>query len=168
MTRVLLALTLVGLTGTAVHAGMDMKPASSAGLEPLKFLIGKWEGKAPDGKVVRATYELTSGGSVLEETLVKDKEPSMKTLYHVAGNRLMLTHYCSLGNQPRMAADVPKGEFKTLQFAFVDASNLATPNDAHMHQLTFNVQDHDHITQDWVLSKDGQDMTHTFTLQRKK
>jgi hypothetical protein len=164
----LLTLVLVGLTITVVHAGPEMKPASSAGLEPLKFLIGTWEGKATDGKPVRVTYELTSGGSAIEETIVKDKDPNMKTLYHVDGNRLMLTHYCSLGNQPRMAADIPKGEFKKLQFAFVDASNLASPNDPHMHTVAFNVQDRDHMTQDWVLSQDGKEMTHTFTLQRKK
>ena len=39
----------------------------------------------------------------------------------------MMTHYCSLKNQPRMRASMPSEHAKRLAFSFVDASNLQTP-----------------------------------------
>ena len=141
---------------------------TSTGLEPLKFLVGDWQGKGSDGKLVRASYQLTSGDTSLLETITPAQEPSMTTLYHVDGRHLMLTHYCSLGNQPRMIADLPRGEVKTLRFAFLDATNLESPTSPHMHKVTFTVQDKDHFAQEWVLSKDGKEMPMVFTFERKK
>ena len=140
----------------------------STGLDPLKFLVGDWQGKGSDGKLVRASYQLTSGDTSLLETITPAQEPSMTTLYHVDGRHLMLTHYCSLGNQPRMIADLPRGEVKTLRFAFLDATNLESPTAPHMHKVTFTVQDKDHFTQEWVLSKDGKEVPMVFTFVRKR
>ena len=168
MTRILPLLSLLMITLFVSPASADMPSAPHSALDPLKFLIGEWQGTRPDGQALRVTYQLTSGGSALLETIMPEKEPSMTTLYHVDGRHLMLTHYCSLGNQPRMIADLPRGEVKKLSFSFLDATNLASPTDPHMHKVTFTVQDRDHITQEWVLSKDGKDMPHVFTLQRKK
>ena len=58
----------------------------------------------------------------------------MTTMYHADKGEFMLTHYCALGNQPRMHAAMPKGDAKTLPFNFVDATNLATRTDAHSAQ----------------------------------
>ena len=47
------------------------------------------------------------------------------TVFHLDGDRLILTHYCMAGNQPRMQAtsyDAKKGE---IRFQFLDATNLA-------------------------------------------
>lgn len=140
----------------------------STGLDPLKFLVGDWQGKGSDGKSIHASYQLTSGGTSLLETITPGQEPSMTTLYHVDGRHLMLTHYCSLGNQPRMIAEIPKGELKTLRFTFLDATNLATPADPHMHKVIFTVQDNDHFTQEWVLSKEGKEMPMAFTFERNR
>ncbi|TLY16299.1 MAG: hypothetical protein E6K69_04320 [Nitrospirae bacterium] len=155
------ALTLPGYSALAESKG-------SAGLDPLKFLVGDWQGKGSDGKSIQASYQLTSGDTSLLETITPGQEPSMTTLYYLDSNHLMLTHYCSLGNQPRMVADIPKGQVKTLRFAFLDATNLESPTTPHMHKVTFTVQDKDHFTQEWVLSKDGKEMPMVFTFERKK
>jgi hypothetical protein len=80
----------------------------------------------------------------------------------------MLTHYCSLNNQPRMRAAAVKDGDKTITFTFVDATNLKNPTDVHMRQLAIEVKDHDHITQTWTLSKAGKDVPKVFTFERVK
>jgi len=169
MTRTFIfaCLSVIGVIALSTQSSLAESKTSS-GLEPLKFLVGDWQGKGPDGKVVQASYQLTSGGTSLLETITPGQEPSMTTLYHTDGHHLMLTHYCSLGNQPRMIADMPKGQVKTLRFAYLDATNLESPTDPHMHKVTFTVQDNDHFTQEWVLSKDGKEMPKAFTFERKR
>ena len=138
------------------------------GIKPLTFLIGTWHGKSDDGKLIHARYHLTSGDSILMETLNPEGHPPMTTMYHGDGHHLMLTHYCSLGNQPRMRAHEFKDGDHTLAFHFLDATNLKHATDAHMHRVTFEFIDHDHFVQTWVMTKDGKETAHTFTFARLK
>src|SRR5713226_971817 len=62
----------------------------------LKTLVGEWEADTKMGKA-HVSYELIAGGTAL-------KMPAMLTVYHLDGERLLLTHYCMAGNQPRMQA----------------------------------------------------------------
>ena len=135
---------------------------------PLASLIGEWQGKDPEGKPMNASYQWTGGGTSLVETMTKAQKPVMMTMYHVDKGSLMLTHYCKLGNQPRMRADMPKGDAKTLAFNFADITNLANPTDAHMRKVSFTFQDQDHFTQEWMLSKDGKELPHRFEYSRVK
>ncbi len=139
-----------------------------AALTPLKPLVGEWKGADADGKAYRVVYQLTSGGTSLTETLTTPDSPPMTTMYYTDGDQLMLTHYCSLNNQPRMRASSPKEGEKSVVFVFVDATNLKNPSDAHMHQMTFEMKDHDHFTQTWVLSKAGKDIPKVFNFERVK
>ena len=161
MTRAL-ALGLALVTGCSPASTMADTGHPAPFPHPMKSLVGEWAGTDDQGKGVR----VTSGGMALLETILPETEPSMTTLYHVDGHHLMLTHYCSIGNQPRMIADLPKGEIMRLAFGFLDATNLAAPTDPHMHRMMLTLQDADHMTQAWTLTKDGQDMTHTFNLRR--
>ncbi|MFO0765786.1 MAG: hypothetical protein U0231_03135 [Nitrospiraceae bacterium] len=95
-------------------------------LTPLKPLVGEWKGADADGKSYRVVYQLTSGGTSLTETLTTPDSPPMTTMYYTDGDQLMLTHYCSLNNQPH-EGDQPEEGDKTVAFAFVDATNLKNP-----------------------------------------
>lgn len=101
------------------------------------------------------------------ETRRPTSEPDTVTLYHRDGDALMLTHYCSVGNQPRMRAEAPHSLADALTFSFVDVSNLATPWEGHMHQLTVTFQDDDHIKQAWIWREAGIDTLARFLLTRK-
>ncbi len=114
------------------------------------------------------SYQWTGGGTSLVETMMMAQKPAMTTMYYADKGGLMLTHYCKLGNQPRMRADIPETAAKTLAFSFVDATNLAQPTDPHMHKVSFTFQDQNHFTQEWMLSKDGNELPHRFEFARVK
>ena len=142
--------------------------APDTSLAPLKFLVGEWKGTDADGKTYKSTYALSSGGTTLAETLTPPDSPPMTTMYYSDGDQLMLTHYCSLNNQPRMRAGGVKDGDRIITFSFVDATNLKNPTDVHMRQLSLEVKDHDHFTQTWTLSKAGKDVPKVFTFERVK
>ena len=45
-------------------------------LTPLKFLVGEWKGVDAEGKVHKSVYALSSGGTVLTETLTPPRQPA--------------------------------------------------------------------------------------------
>lgn len=156
--RYALCLMLVFTAAFAV-AQSDAKKS----LDKLKSLAGTWEGKMSDGQSASVTYSVISGGSAVMADMTHE---SMVTMYSLDGNRLLMTHYCAMGNQPRMSASLsPDG--KTMEFTFVDATNLASPQAGHMHHAVFNFLDANHYTEDWTFTQDGQSKTEHFDLHRK-
>jgi len=91
----------------------------------------------------------------------------MISMFHLDGpKRLLLTHYCAAGNQPRMQASVsPDG--KTITFNFVDATNLESPDAGHMQRLVLTVLDDNHHTEEWTFADHGKEHREVFDLRRK-
>src|SRR5262245_51156677 len=88
------------------------KPASgdpaTPNLETIKKLAGDWVAVDKDGKPtdkVVSSIRVTAGGSAVREILFPGSDHEMVTMYHQEGPDLILTHYCILGNQPRMRAE---------------------------------------------------------------
>ncbi len=160
---------LLGLTSLTVPALADMG-GPPPDLSPLSGLVGEWKGTGPDGKTVNVSYKITSHGSTLVETIQPEAGPAMTTMYYQSGKGFMMTHYCALNNQPRMKTKSYKPGDKTMAFSFVDANNVTDPKkDLHMHQLTLEFPDQDHLTQRWISVKDGKSMPpHVFSLERVK
>src|SRR5712675_2454724 len=70
----------------------------------MKSLAGIWEGNSTMGGPVNVSYRMTSGGSAVMSEIqmeMKGQSEDMITMIHLDGNRLLLTHYCATGNQPR-------------------------------------------------------------------
>ena len=145
---------LVGVLTTTALAGADF--------DRLKALEGQWEATTPEGKT-RVIYQVISNGSALMETVVSE---NMVSIYHPDGNSILMTHYCAVGNQPRMRAQGVKGD--TLTFTYVDAANLKGSADGHMYGLVIKFQDADHMTQEWTWKADGKETKSVFQLQRVK
>jgi len=80
----------------------------------------------------------------------------------------MATHYCAMGNQPRMAATGLGDGGRTLAFAFIDASNVTDPDGEIMRGLVVTFQDPDHFSQNWTSRAKGKDHVGTFTYARVK
>lgn len=158
-----LLIVVVLFTATA-QAQSKAAPA----FDKLKTLAGEWQGKASDGGERKVSYRIASGGSTIIETLTPPNEPEMISVYHRDGDALVLTHYCSAGNQPRMRAEVPVGDINLLDFKFVDATNLKKTTDGHINHMTITFQDKDHITVMWNWRENGKDLPMTVNLTRKK
>jgi hypothetical protein len=91
----------------------------------------------------------------------------MVSMIHMDGSRLVLTHYCSAGNQPRMAGTAsPDG--KTITFDFFDATNLASPDAGHMQRVVIAIVDANHHTEDWTFNDHGKEMKELFDLHRSE
>jgi hypothetical protein len=155
------AAMFIALTATAVLAQSDAQKSFSQ----LKSLAGSWEGKSEDGKPLLVSYHETSGGSALTSEIQGDHE--MISVINMDGpDRLLMTHYCSVGNQPRMQASVsPDG--KVITFTYVDATNLATPDAGHMQKMVLTMLDDNHHTENWVFVDHGKELTRFFDLRRK-
>ncbi len=135
--------------------------------EKIKSLAGEWQGKrAMDGKTVNATYKLVSNGSTVMETLMPADEPNMVTMYHLNGDKLMMTHYCAVNNQPRMES--VSSDDGMVKFELKDITNLATEEDGHMVGMSIAFKDADHITHTWTFKQEGKEMPGDIVLERKK
>jgi hypothetical protein len=158
------ALLLVAIAAPAA-------PGTNPAWEKMKSLVGEWEGTMPHGEMnlpVKVSYSLVSGGTSLMERLVAPDHHEMITMYYPDGSRIMMTHYCSEGNQPRMRAQAAAGEPKSLAFDFVDATGLASPQAEHMRKLVVRFDDADHFTQEWTYSQAGKEEIGVFKYARKK
>ena len=169
MRRVRSSIALFAFLLAAAPALAD--PATDPAWEKLKSLVGEWDGTVSHGAEtmpVTISYTLVSSGTSLMERLTTPDGADMVTMYHPDGSRIMMTHYCAGGNQPRMRAQVPKGDGNRIAFSFVDATNLPDPKVEHMRSLVVRFDDADHFTQEWTHRKAGKDEKGVFKYTRKK
>jgi len=151
-------------------AAQEMHPParSTPAFDQLKSLAGEWQGKDSSGKTAQLTYKVVSNGSVVMERLAPATEAEMITMYSLEGNRIVVTHYCSAGNQPRMRAEPAAGDVKQLDFRFLDVTNLASPDAGHMHELVVSFEDANHFTQEWHWLDHGKESVEAYHFVRKQ
>jgi hypothetical protein len=138
------------------------------GFAKMSSLVGEWKGTSMDKKPATVTYTLVSDNSALMEKLAMVGESEMVTMYHPDGDHLMMTHYCSAHNQPRMRAQAVSGDIKNITFDFLDATNLSSPDAGHMRKLVVTFADKDHFTQEWTWTQQGKEKTEVFNFERVK
>ena len=131
--------------------------------DQLKALEGNWEGKNAQGMPLKVSFRMTADGSALMSEIQGHGQENMVTMFHMDGDRVLATHYCSAGNQPRMKAITSDG--KSVTFDFVDGTNL-TPGAGHMQRLTLTQADADHHTEEWIFQAPGKEMREVFSLSR--
>jgi hypothetical protein len=163
MKSIRIALSLLLLTTAALAQSAGQKS-----LDQLKSLAGSWEGKTAQGKPVQVSFRDTAAGSALMSEIHGTGHENMITMFHLDGpNRLLMTHYCGAGNQPRMTATAsPDG--KIITFDFLDATNLATPDAGHMQRVVFTVLDANHHTEEWTFAAPGKELKQFFDLKRSE
>ena len=147
---------------TAVFAQSDAQKS----FDQLKSLTGSWEGKNSIGQPVQVSYRMTAGGSALMSEIVGHGETMISMINFDGPNRLLLTHYCAVGNQPRMQASAsPDG--KTITFNFLDATNLDNPQSGHMDHVVIAMLGPDRHTEEWNFVDHGKEIKEFFDLTRK-
>lgn len=149
----------------AAAAGAQTQTKANPAWEKMKSLVGTWDGREGD-KPVSATYTLVSNGTSLMESLNGEHDMNMVTMYAPDGDAIVATHYCAMGNQPRMRAAAP-GDAKKVDFQFVDATNVHG-DETVMRRLVVTFQDADHLQQAWTARTNGKDQTSEFVYTRRK
>ena len=148
---------LIGLAPSA----RALTPSQLA-FEQLMTLEGTWTIRNGD-ETGEISYESASEGSALVEHF-----EGMVTVYHLDGDSLLATHYCSLGNQPRMRATEFVSPYTTLDFKFLDISNLK-PGKPHIAGVKFEWKDNEHVVETWTdRDKNGKDSSFSFQMERAK
>ncbi len=166
---------IIMLLALAVGGRGDDKATTEAkhpALERLKKLAGTWVAAGENGKPtdqVVSVIKVTAAGSAVHETLFPGQAHEMVSVYHRDGADVVMTHFCALGNQPRMKAD-PKSPANQIRFQFAGGSNLDPAKDKHMHEGTITFLDEDHIEWAGVAWEGGKpcDVCTTMKLVRKK
>ncbi len=158
-----LRLAVLGFAATALLAQSN----ASEAFERLKALKGDWVGKMADGSRATSSFRITAAGSVVVQTLAEGTDREMPTMFHLDGDRLIATHYCAAKNQPRMVLASGQDPAKALKFDFLDATNLKNPEEGHMHRVSFQFIDADHIRQEWTYRVNGKETPEAFDFVRK-
>ena len=162
----LLALLLAG--GNAVADDESV-------MDRLATLQGDWimlDENGAETDMIGSTFRLTAGGSALVEVMAPGSPDGyeMVNMYHADGNRVLMTHYCAAGNQPRMEVIATDDENR-LELRFESVTNLASPEAEHMHQAEYIFRGDDRLTTRWWSMQDGKvsEENHvTIELKRKK
>jgi hypothetical protein len=149
-----LVIFVIAMTASSVF-GADTtspKPEADKTFEQLKILGGSWESDDPKNPLT-VKFRLTSNGSALLSEMFGERD-NMITMFHLDDGRLMATHYCAAGNQPRMIGKLlPDG--KSVEFDFIDGTNLNSTN-GYMHGLVIGMIDDTHHSEDLIFqTKDG-------------
>ena len=121
----------------------------------LGGLEGTWRLVQEDGSLSKETsvFKLSSAGAVVREVMMVGEPHEMTNLYHMDGDAVVCTHYCAVGNQPRMVAkngveDTDEGP--AIDFHVDSVSNYVEGQDHYMGGLKLVFVDSDTVHQVWT------------------
>lgn len=158
-----LAVSAFGFTGAATAQSGQPKAAPGApetivydAASAMAFLTntsGNWasggsaqheHGATRPGSIV--SVKTKAAGSAVVHTYAAGTPGEMETVFHMDGDKLLLTHYCALQNAPvlRFEQTNKPGELK---FVFHGGTNFDAKVDAHLHESTFQILDKDTVEQ---------------------
>ena len=112
---------------------------------------------------------MVSNGTALEETFQSDERQSngddVLARRQPGGADALLFEGQSAedGN-----SGVQRGPPTNLYLPSPAATNLASPEDAHMHRLVLQIDDANHFSETWTIQEKGQDTKQTFNFVKKK
>ncbi len=138
-------------------------------LDRFKALEGDWSGKFTDGNEINVSYTTISGGNAVMETFRLPDGTDMRSIYHMNGEKLMMTHYCESGNQPRLQSGTLSAS-KDVTLNFLDITNLsAEPKmSSYLYRVEFHFGDKDQFSQDITWMIQGKESTNKLMLVKKK
>lgn len=161
----LIFLTLFGINGSQCLIGAEtvrvetsLELVSREAFRKLKSLTGQWKGKTKSGRQFQVSYHVIANDSVLVESWTLGPGKEALTLYHMDGSKLMATHYCPQGNQPRLDF-VPGTISNEFIFEFVGSTNLAHLEDLHQKRFEINIESPNLFTRSETYRERGKEET---------
>jgi hypothetical protein len=163
------AVGLVGALAFSTARAADAPAVDAkAAFARLKTLAGEWKVDTGHGGPAKTIYRVTSAGSAVMETIMAGTDHEMVSVYHLDGDNLVMTHYCAVGNQPRVKLDKSASTADKLVFAFDGGTNLDPAKDLHMHSGWINFLEGGKVEAEWEGYKDGKKAgTHKFVMTRQ-
>lgn len=158
-----------GLAGAQDHEMHMSKVAGTPQWESITALVGEWDGYTTEAGKKHPTHvaiRMTGDGSAVMHVIDAGTPHEMVTMFHMDGDVLMATHYCSAHNQPRFVAASSTDPARVV-FEFKDGTNIR-PGDGHMGRLAITIVDADHHTEEWGFDIGGKISATTFYLTRAK
>jgi hypothetical protein len=161
------SLLLTGCATSRAHVSGSPDAATAAAFERLKSLAGEWEAVDDKGnRTVASVFAVTSGGSAVREVMFPGQPHEMTNMYHMDGSSIVATHYCAMGNQPRMRCRSSDGS--RFDFAFDDITNLASSELDPMASMTLTIVADDRLEQRWSTLRADANHAPVFELTRKR
>jgi hypothetical protein len=150
---------IVAALFVALHSHAAVPPEDArAAYARLQSLAGEWRSKSTKGWAETLTFTLLGKGSALLELshFTDTPDEAMASVFHLDGDRLLLTHYCEAKNQPRLVATDVRDGGRVIVFSFLDGTGLAD-HPGHMHSVRFHIVDADHVRSQWSFFRDGKE-----------
>ena len=126
------AFALLALVSPAAGQEQTLSPAQ------VQFAaITSWEGRwqVAETDALEIVFEITARGKTVVERWETTAGLHSMTVYHLDGDRVMATHYCPQGNQPRLESIT--GDPGTIDFRFRDVTDL---DEGESHTFTLQYQ----------------------------
>jgi hypothetical protein len=141
---------------------------ATASLDAVKALAGTWVGDKPMKEGMppgTIEFKVIAAGSAVAETMLPGTEHEMINMYHLDNGRMLVTHYCAQGVQPRMK--LTSANNGVLKFEFLDSTNMKSRDEGHMDSLELTING-DKLSENWAYYKDGKVTSNTvFTFHKK-
>jgi hypothetical protein len=156
-----IALMALSSAGTPAWADPAAQTLDMAAYDQLKSLAGQWRARSDARGADGATLEImvTSNGKAVLERLFAGTPNEMTTVYYLAYDKLLATHYCSIGNQPayRLA---PASTPTNIVMEFAGGTGFDPKTDQHAHGVTIKTIDASHLDVEWEFRKGDAAPTH--------
>lgn len=150
------------LIGNAPVMAEEVPSTPAMRFETITALAGEWQVR--EHASLRIVFEPTAGGTVIIERWMVGERMHSLTIYHLDGERLIATHYCPQGNQPRLAATA--SDDSKIRFTFLDATGL-DPTESYQHDLSLERNADGTISRaETYWGPDGAGEESTLTLER--
>lgn len=108
-----------------------------------------------------------AAGSAVVHTYRQGSPGEMETVFHMDGDKLLLTHYCALQNAPVLRFE-KSGKPGEIKFVFHGGTNFDSSVDAHLHESTFQVIDKDTVEQRSTVFTNGKADPELKTVLRRR
>lgn len=151
---------LVSLPGLSpATAGGPDGEAARAMFARFAALHGEWVADSSAGWNETTRYEVIARGSVVMGTTDFRGAPDRKmvTMFHLDGDRLVLTHYCEARNQPFLVADEIDLEEGRVVFRFAGAGNLPDRDHGHMDSAVYRFLEDGRLLSRWTWYENGEE-----------
>jgi hypothetical protein len=168
---------VTGCASSSKPMSRVVSPASAqqraASFDQVAKLAGEWHLADDNGKVIQGEhaaitrFDVSSAGNVVREIMFVGHPHEMTNVYHFDGEQLVVTHYCAVGNQPRMRAMKPAPG--RIAFTLDNVTNFTAKDQTCMGGLVLEMPDADTVREVWTHFENGKTGDPTVvTLRRVK